>query len=930
MSKYEIVFHANRISMFRFSILSFFLFNFYYQCVAQNIDTSRLNSIRGEIYRFSINDDYINSNKKAEELYKVAQKIENDSIRFIYTLQSFTWRIDNYNNLQECESVTCLLDSVSNLIEYRIRHAPYDLNTIDQKLIYFQEAILHNKACGEYKSALDYVDSAFLLFNDHIDFFKEEGALKKYQLYRDRGDVYFNDNNFDQALIEYYQALNNAVIADSIRPGNGYADVIYLKLIKVSYKTNAKDLNSIWYNNLNKSNIINYKADRDKQMILSLLEAPDQDQVLPIALKHLSMNKAAALDQDINLKIADIYLKKQNAYKAQLYLDKVIHNKENKISTRIKLSLLQARLSFLDNHFDSMLGLLDNALAMNSKNWNSRDYQKISLVVYQESIDLCMQAYLLSCDSCFLDRAISNTIVAMKSISELRDNLPSGDDRTVMIDNLRSLSETILSVCYEAKQSGIYSNDINNSILFYIELNKSYNLKADRQFKYSNLSNEDRKQYNALKAEYDSIKSNVSYDILKVSQKSWDASNKYFEFKKSHSFYKRDSPVLLEQAQSAIENDQSIVEYFEGKTDLFTLIINKTDFHFIKSPLISRNGDIKSLVAQLRSSIYEFPNDASYSTMDYTHLALSLFDILVRPVNCYIRHKVIIIPEPGFSNIPFSALLTDTITKKSCKYWPYWCRSNLISTQHSLAFYLLNQNPSQRLVQNRYESISIAPFFENLKFNQPEVKEIDGLFNHSKSFLNADASLFNFRKYGETSDIIHIASHAKSDLEHETKSYILLNNDTINPVEIAKQDLNAQLVFLSACETGIGRVVRAEGVMSLARAFLSAGAQSVISTLWKVDDKSSKDNVLSTYHYLKNGMTKDEAIQAMQIEYIKNAPNSERAFPYYWAAYQCEGDLSPLYLKPRISYLTLVPIISFSLFGLGAYLFSNKIKRQVA
>jgi CHAT domain-containing protein len=105
--------------------------------------------------------------------------------------------------------------------------------------------------------------------------------------------------------------------------------------------------------------------------------------------------------------------------------------------------------------------------------------------------------------------------------------------------------------------------------------------------------------------------------------------------------------------------------------------------------------------------------------------------------------------------------------------------------------------------------------------------------------------------------------------------------------EIFNLKLNAELVVLSACETGLGKEVRGEGLIGLTRAFLYAGTPSVAVSLWKVEDRSTAELMARFYRHLKDGRTKAGALRQAQLDLIGD---KKFAHPYYWAPFVLVGE----------------------------------------
>ena len=124
------------------------------------------------------------------------------------------------------------------------------------------------------------------------------------------------------------------------------------------------------------------------------------------------------------------------------------------------------------------------------------------------------------------------------------------------------------------------------------------------------------------------------------------------------------------------------------------------------------------------------------------------------------------------------------------------------------------------------------------------------------------------------------------------------------------------MVVLSACNSGSGTLYHGEGLMSLARSFMLAGASSVVKTSWEVNDETSVAIIDRFYYYLSRGYSKDEAMNRARLEYIRNNPPM-CSNPYYWAAYEV-GDNTPVTHNKR-AYVIMVSIIVILAAGFAVF-----------
>lgn len=171
----------------------------------------------------------------------------------------------------------------------------------------------------------------------------------------------------------------------------------------------------------------------------------------------------------------------------------------------------------------------------------------------------------------------------------------------------------------------------------------------------------------------------------------------------------------------------------------------------------------------------------------------------------------------------------------------------------------------------------------------------------STPLLREHATEAALRQQIETADVIHLATHGYLHPVRAMSSGLLLtvpekepdsgetdNDGAFQAWEIYSQlKLNADLVVLSACETGRGQEMRAEGLVGMTRAFQYAGARSIVASQWKVADHSTASLMVAFHRSLRQGLPKDEALRKAMAHLRQNRATSH---PYYWAPFILVGD----------------------------------------
>jgi CHAT domain-containing protein len=291
-------------------------------------------------------------------------------------------------------------------------------------------------------------------------------------------------------------------------------------------------------------------------------------------------------------------------------------------------------------------------------------------------------------------------------------------------------------------------------------------------------------------------------------------------------------------------------------------------------------------------------------------LAKALYSRVLSPAIAKRTTAIVIVPDGSLNLVPFEALLDDngaTINK----------RVTIASVPSATIYFTLKTAPTQTTATRPFLGVAFSP---GQSAAVQRASNTRGMFDLQKSALTplpfareeiADAA----KALGKNSveldgaaaseaalkalvlgdfKIIHIAAHGIGNEAEPDRAALLLapGNDSEDGLwqsrEIRQTRLNADLVVLSACDTGTGRLEGQEGIMNLARAFLIAGAKSIVASLWQVDDRSTATLMSFFYEHLAAGLQVREALRQAQLDFIKEF--GDKAQPYYWAGFEVIGD----------------------------------------
>jgi len=173
---------------------------------------------------------------------------------------------------------------------------------------------------------------------------------------------------------------------------------------------------------------------------------------------------------------------------------------------------------------------------------------------------------------------------------------------------------------------------------------------------------------------------------------------------------------------------------------------------------------------------------------------------------------------------------------------------------------------------------------EATPFIREEAATVASLWEGARLLLGEEATLDHLKRYAPSCRVVHLASHATFRRDNPMFSALKLGDGWLNFYDIFNLNVNAELVTLSACETGMNEVCPGDELFGLMRGFLYAGAPSLIVSLWMVNDRSTAEFMRWLYTGLSEGLSKRAALRRAQLRV-----RQQYQHPYYWAPFILMG-----------------------------------------
>ena len=333
--------------------------------------------------------------------------------------------------------------------------------------------------------------------------------------------------------------------------------------------------------------------------------------------------------------------------------------------------------------------------------------------------------------------------------------------------------------------------------------------------------------------------------------------------------------IDLADLKQRLGSGKALVEFIKLDGVFSAFVVTDKGIEYVDA-IADETDMIRSQLAglQFQFGTFRFAGDAldafAEQLKDRANAYLEqLYRKLFDPIAHIVGERDLIIVAAGAINyVPFNALFDGT---------RYLIESRQIVNAPSATVWLSLNAGRTKKPKN---SLLMAYADERIPLANDEVKNLEGSVPKPVTLSGRRATFSAFQKNAPGADIIHLVCHGQFRPDNAMFSSLHLADGWVTVRDVTATRLRAQLVTLSACETGLNEVYAGEELLGLARGFLSAGARSLLLSLWTVSDAATVRLMSDFYQNLQRGETIAASLRLAQLEFIKNGEH-----PYFWSPF---------------------------------------------
>ncbi len=898
---------------------------------AQNCDSlhDELNSL---IASYSLDNAYT-KNIQVLECYKT----QSSWLKYGVCVSTMTFVA---TELDKHEILPDILSSIDTLLQHI---EPQD-SILDR--VYIDLGILYHDM-HDNDNAIKYIEKGL----DVIEV-NNSDPMSKTSAYATLGDIYQKKLDNEKAVDYYQQSLD--IFADSLTAYQLYTKIItYINLATV-YE-NGRDYKNAIKNAMmaidaaNNMQITDMHAVNEQKYLKTVSycnmssmyrkwNKPDS------AIYYLDeLQKSDFVDTNFatyyhrNMGIA--YHKKKNYEKAAYYLNLSLDvtNREGKSPVRSTICKAMGKLYSEQGKYSEALEYFQQALIQlipdfdderiqNNPNVTEVYRAENLLDILQNKAETSYKYYQVSKDKADLNAALNTYQTTIEIVDKVRIEQQHDESVFSLLRTARPIYEGAIEAAYAANQPELVYKLMEKSkaviLLTALRdagakittgipdslLNQEKDLKVKISYNKRRLNKAQASNNQEKIKEFNAILFEKREQLQKLINQLETDYPEYYERK-----YNTDVANLEELQNQLKQTNSTAIEFFMGEKVVYVSIINGEN---IRLHQLEKEADFEATLTDFLV-VTSNPSSKISDFETYTQSAASLYQKLLQPI-LPSTQNILIIPDGKLTYLAFDALIQHPIKGeyKEPRYDTLSYLVNQFNINYDYSASVLLEKKPQKSTQKLKSFLGFAPGFssdestpsfsseefahtrsgelDSLVHNQREVEAIKDIIG-GIAYTSETATIQNFFDHANKYRIIHFATHAVADdTIQNTGHKIYLQDSVIRAEDIYNTSLNADLVVLSACETGQGELIEGEGVMSLARAFRYTGCPSLTASLWSVDDKSTADIMINFYKNLSIQQAQNQALTNSKRTYLQQLNTYEKAHPFYWAGFVHVGDTSAI------------------------------------
>jgi len=886
--------------------------------------------------------------KEYDELYAKA----------LYNIGIMYFKIGNFNKHEEYsiksleikkeiygDSSPLLIDSYSSLAAAYI-----ELQDYEKSLLYSNYGLA---IATKHPENVD----PYVLFNLYYNLgvvYIRLADITKTKLYLEKAEIIYKNNQLNN-IPNYINLLNSMAITYEnlglLEKSNEY----YEKGISLALSTNS----AVAYNLINSYSISLGNASNAKKGASLLYDAlsrakikagEESGEYYEVVNNYASYLTEYKID---NKKSLELY---------GLCLDYLENNNENSVfRTSVLIGYSRALNEAGENQkaLEIIQSLLFPGKILKSNNdlftnpdINGTKIDKINLNILRLKYQILWSIYKKSYDQKILEAASSTSELIVALIEKLRINISEDESRLILGDKYRN---SYIDAIHNFNL--LYSNTGDNFFLVkafeYSEKSKVAGLLAStRELKAlqfnipSHISNLEKKLQRDIslfneRISDETVKENPDLNILELWRDNLLETTRLRDslilvFEKLYpDYYAIKYNTHVAEVKDIVKiagRNGNYINYIVSDTLLYIFLANRKHLELLTERIDSAFfNNIRAFKNLLSNPSYS--GNARADFKNYLSDGFELYKLLLKPLAKYfISNKIMISPDNILSYIPFGAIPMSAPSDENIFYRniSYMMDYFDISYTYSATFLLESSMKNygrgnktiafapdypdpvdiQSVLKNRQSKKDIL---RDLPYAREEARFVSNIYR-GDLYLNSDAKESVFKKEAGNFDIIHLAMHTIINDDDPMRSTLIFNkNDSLEDgllktYEVYGIPLKAKMVVLSSCNTGSGHLSSGEGILSLARGFIYSGSQSVVMSMWEIEDRSGTEIVKMFYENLKKGYSKSEALQKARISYLRTA-DQLRSHPYFWSSLVVYGDNSPLNRSRHLIISVLITLI---------------------